>query len=101
MYNQTTWVDTLLGWVISLLPMIILIVWFNRMMRKRVGEMTGGANSMILAAANPVPNSISLRDGKSIKFADVAGEDEVKESLQEIVDFSAQPQALRGYRCQK
>ena len=46
-YNQTTWVDTLLGWVISLLPMIILIVWFNRMMRKRVGEMTGGANSMI------------------------------------------------------
>lgn len=60
-YNQTTWVDTLLGWVISLLPMIILIVWFNRMMRKRVGEMTGGANSMILAAANPVPNSMSLR----------------------------------------
>ena len=81
-YNQTTWVDTLLGWVISLLPMIILIVWFNRMMRKRVGEMTGGKSGA---------KQYVVEDGKSIKFADVAGEDEAKESLQEIVDFLHNP----------
>ena len=91
-YNQTTWVDTLLGWVISLLPMIILIVWFNRMMRKRVGEMTGGANSMIFGGGKSGAKQYVVEDGKSIKFADVAGEDEAKESLQEIVDFLNNPQ---------
>ena len=90
-YNQTTWVDTLLGWVISLLPMIILIVWFNRMMRKRVGEMTGGANSMIFGVGKSGAKQYVVEDGKSIKFADVAGEDEAKESLQEIVDFLHNP----------
>lgn len=90
-YNQTTWVDTLLGWVISLLPMIILIVWFNRMMRKRVGEMTGGANSMIFGGGKSGAKQYVVEDGKSIKFADVAGEDEAKESLQEIVDFLHTP----------
>ena len=90
-YNQTTWVDTLLGWVISLLPMIILIVWFNRMMRKRVGEMTGGANSMIFGGGKSGAKQYVVEDGKSIKFADVAGEDEAKESLQEIVDFLHSP----------
>ena len=90
-YNQTTWVDTLLGWVISLLPMIILIVWFNRMMRKRVGEMTGGANSMIFGGGKSGAKQYVVEDGKSIKFGDVAGEDEAKESLQEIVDFLHNP----------
>ena len=90
-YNQTTWVDTLLGWVISLLPMIILIVLFNRMMRKRVGEMTGGANSMIFGGGKSGAKQYVVEDGKSIKFADVAGEDEAKESLQEIVDFLHNP----------
>ena len=90
-YNQTTWVDTLLGWVISLLPMIILIVWFNRMMRKRVGEMTGGANSMIFGGGKSGAKQYVVEDGKSIKFADVAGEDEAKESLHEIVDFLHNP----------
>ena len=90
-YNQTTWVDTLLGWVISLLPMIILIVWFNRMMRKRVGEMTGGANSMIFGGGKSGAKQYVVEDGKSIKFADVAGEDEAKESLQEIVGFLHNP----------
>lgn len=90
-YNQTTWMDTLLGWVISLLPMIILIVWFNRMMRKRVGEMTGGANSMIFGGGKSGAKQYVVEDGKSIKFADVAGEDEAKESLQEIVDFLHNP----------
>ena len=90
-YNQTTWVDTLLGWVISLLPMIILIVWFNRMMRKRVGEMTGGANSMIFGGGKSGAKQYVVEDGKSIKFADVAGEDEAKESRQEIVDFLHNP----------
>ena len=90
-YNQPTWVDTLLGWVISLLPMIILIVWFNRMMRKRVGEMTGGANSMFFGGGKSGAKQYVVEDGKSIKFADVAGEDEAKESLQEIVDFLHNP----------
>ena len=90
-YNQTTWVDTLLGWVISLLPMIILIVWFNRMMRKRVGEMTGGANSMIFGGGKSGAKQYVVEDGKSIKFVDIAGEDEAKESLQEIVDFLHNP----------
>ena len=90
-YNQTTWVDTLLGWVISLLPMIILIVWFTRMMRKRVGEMPGGANSMIFGGGKSGAKQYVVEDETGIKFNDVAGEDEAKESLQEIVDFLHNP----------
>ena len=100
-YNQTTWVDTLLGWVISLLPMIILIVWFNRMMRKRVGEMTGGANSMIFGGGKSGAKQYVVEDGKSIKFADVAGEDEAKESLQEIVDFLHNPKRYEDIGAKK
>ena len=84
-------VDTLLGWVISLLPMIILIVWFNRMMRKRVGEMTGGANSMIFGGGKSGAKQYVVEDGKSINLPMLPVRTEAKESLQEIVDFLHNP----------
>ena len=47
-YQQTSILDTILGWVISLLPMIILMVLLNRMMRSQMQKMSGGPNSMLI-----------------------------------------------------
>ena len=72
----------LVGWVLPLLP-FLLIGWFiNRRMKKSMGGdgmmfgMGGGSNAKMY-----VPSSTGIR------FADVAGEDEAKELLSEIVEM--------------
>ena len=80
----------LVGWVLPLLP-FLLIGWFiNRRMKKSMGGdgmmfgMGGGSNAKMY-----VPSSTGIR------FADVAGEDEAKELLSEIVDFLHDPEKYR------
>ncbi len=80
----------LVGWVRPLLP-FLLIGWFiNRRMKKSMGGdgmmfgMGGGSNAKMY-----VPSSTGIR------FADVAGEDEAKELLSEIVDFLHDPEKYR------
>ncbi|MGN0643850.1 ATP-dependent zinc metalloprotease FtsH [Gemmiger sp.] len=91
-YQQTSILDTILGWIITLLPMIILMVLLNRMMRSQMQKMSGGPNSMLFGGGKSGAKQYVVQEGTAIKFADVAGEDEAKESLQEIVDFLHSPQ---------
>ena len=72
------------------LPLILLATWANHMMRKRMGEM-GGANAMMFGGGKSGAKQYVVEESEAIKFADVAGEDEAKESLQEIVDFLHNP----------
>ena len=90
-YQQTSILDTILGWIITLLPMIILMVLLNRMMRSQMQKMSGGPNSMLFGGGKSGAKQYEVQEGTAIKFADVAGEDEAKESLQEIVDFLHSP----------
>ncbi|MCI7794012.1 ATP-dependent zinc metalloprotease FtsH [bacterium] len=90
-YQQTSILDTILGWIITLLPMIILMVLLNRMMRSQMQKMAGGPNSMLFGGGKSGAKQYVVQEGTAIKFADVAGEDEAKESLQEIVDFLHSP----------
>ena len=90
-YQQTSILDTILGWIITLLPMIILMVLLNRMMRSQMQKMSGGPNSMLFGGGKSGAKQYVVQEGTAIKFADVAGEDESKESLQEIVDFLHSP----------
>ena len=90
-YQQTSILDTILGWIITLLPMIILMVLLNRMMRSQMQKMSGGPNSMLFGGGKSGAKQYVVQEGTAIKFADVAGEDEAKESLQEIVDFLHSP----------
>ena len=90
-YQQTSILDTILGWIITLLPMIILMVLLNRMMRSQMQKMSGGPNSMLFGGGKSGAKQYVVQEGTAIKFADVAGEDEAKESLQEIVGLLHSP----------
>ena len=85
--NPTVW-DTLLNVVISFLPLILLFWWANRALGKRMESM--GGNSMLFGSKSGAKQYV-VDDKTGIKFHDVAGEDEAKESLQEIVDFLNNP----------
>ena len=85
--NPTIW-DTMLNVVISFLPLILLFWWANRALAKRMESM--GGNSMLFGGKSGAKQYV-VDDRTGIKFHDVAGEDEAKESLQEIVDFLNNP----------
>ena len=86
--NPTIW-DSLLSLVLSFLPVLLLFWFANRMLAKRMQGM-GGANSMFFGGKSGAKQYV-VDDKTGIKFQDVAGEDEAKESLQEIVDFLHNP----------
>lgn len=86
--NPTIW-DSLLSLVLSFLPVLLLFWFANRMLTKRMQGM-GGANSMFFGGKSGAKQYV-VDDKTGIKFQDVAGEDEAKESLQEIVDFLHNP----------
>ena len=83
----------LVGWVLPLLPFLLIGYFLNRRMKKAMG----GADGMMFGmggggsgAKMYVPSSTGIR------FADVAGEDEAKELLGEIVDFLHDPDKYKG-----
>ena len=86
--NPTIW-DSLLSLVLTFLPVLLLFWFANRMLTKRMQGM-GGANSMFFGGKSGAKQYV-VDDKTGIKFQDVAGEDEAKESLQEIVDFLHNP----------
>lgn len=88
-YQQPTIWDTLLSLVLSCLPFLLLFWLANRMLSKRMQGM-GGANSMFFGGKSGAKQYV-VDDETGIKFNAVAGEDEAKESLQEIVDFLHNP----------
>ena len=81
--------DYLFNILIMFLPMILFATWVNHMMRKRMGD--GGPNAMLFGGGKSGAKQYVVEEGEAIRFADVAGEDEAKESLQEIVDFLHNP----------
>lgn len=74
--------DFLVSWVLPTLILMLPMVWMMRYLQKRGGGMFGmGKSSAKLYVEN--------QTGK--RFADVAGQDEAKEALSEIVDFLHSP----------
>ena len=86
--NPTIW-ESLLNLILSMLPVIVLFWFANRWLAKRMQGM-GGANAMLFGGKSGAKQYV-VDDKTGIKFQDVAGEDEAKESLQEIVDFLHNP----------
>ncbi|MGI5962126.1 MAG: ATP-dependent zinc metalloprotease FtsH [Lawsonibacter sp.] len=81
----------LVSWVLPLLPFLLIGYFINRRMQKAMGNgdgmmfgMGGGSGAKMY-----VPSSTGIR------FSDVAGEDEAKDLLGEIVDFLHDPEKYR------
>ena len=90
-YQSPTIWDSLLNLLISFLPMIILFWFVNRWASKKMQEMGGAGGNAMLFGGKSGAKQYVVDDETGIKFNDVAGEDEAKESLQEIVDFLNSP----------
>ena len=76
----------LMTWILPLLP-FILIGWF---MNRRLKNMSGG-DGMMFGLGGGSGAKVYVQSSTSIRFADVAGEDEAKDLLSEIVDFLHSP----------
>ena len=88
--EQTSTLVSILAWV---LPIIIFVALGQYMSRKMMEKM-GGGNSMMFNMGKSNAR-VYVKSAEGIKFADVAGEDEAKENLSEIVDYLHDPGKYR------
>ena len=83
--EQTSLLAEILSWVI---PIVIFVALGQYLSRKMMDRM-GGPNAMMFGKSNA---KIYVKSSDGIKFSDVAGEDEAKENLKEIVEYLHDPQ---------
>ena len=77
-------ISFLISWV---LPIVIFIA-IGQYMSKKLMQRAGGPNAMSFGKSNA---KVYVKSSEGIKFSDVAGEDEAKENLSEIVDYLHNP----------
>ncbi len=77
------------------LPMALMVLLGQLMMRQMMKRMGGGKGSLSFGMGNSSAKVYVKDSAGSIKFDDVAGEDEAKEALSEIVDYLHDPSKYR------
>ncbi|WP_458414732.1 ATP-dependent zinc metalloprotease FtsH [Schinkia sp. CFF1] len=87
--NDSSLINFILTWI---LPLIIFI-WISQMFIRKMAGKVGGAGQTLSIGKSNAKIYVKAETGKS--FADVAGQDEAKEALQEIVDFLHNPRKYK------
>ena len=77
----------LLTWILP----ILLFMWLGKRMQKNLMDKSGGGAGSMMFGMGKSNAKIYVQSTNGIKFSDVAGEDEAKENLQEIVDYLHDP----------
>ena len=85
-------VSILLSWILPFAVIWLLGGWLMKKLMKNMGNMGGGAGAMSFGKSNA---KIYVKSSTGIKFSDVAGEDEAKELLTEIVDYLHNPEKYK------
>ena len=80
----------LLSWVLP----ILVFIWLGQYMSKKLMEKAGGPNSLTFGMGKSSAK-VYVKSSEGIKFSDVAGEDEAKEALAEVVDYLHNPGKYR------
>lgn len=89
--EQTSpWVVFLLNWILP----ILIFVGIGQYMSKKMMDRAGGKNSMMFGMGKSNAK-VYVKSSKGIRFSDVAGEDEAKENLAEIVDYLHDPKKYK------
>lgn len=84
--------DPLLSFLLTWVLPIVIFVAIGQYMSKKLIKNAGGPNAMMFGKSNA---KVYVKSSEGIKFSDVAGEDEAKESLSEIVDYLHNPNKYR------
>ena len=83
--EQTSpFLTVLLSWVLP----IVIFVAIGQYMSRKLMKNAGGPNAMMFGKSNA---KIYVKSSEGIKFSDVAGEDEAKDNLKEIVEYLHNP----------
>ena len=85
--EQTSTLVSILAWV---LPIIIFVALGQYMSRKMMEKMGGGGNSTMFNMGKSNAK-VYVKSAEGIKFDDVAGENEAKENLTEVVNYLHDP----------
>ena len=85
--KQSILLSLVIGYVIPIVIFVFLGRWLSKKMMSSMGGGPGGAMSFVKSNAK-----VYVKSSTGIKFTDVAGEDEAKELLTEIVDYLHNPQ---------
>ena len=85
--KQSILLSLVIGYVIPIVIFVFLGRWLSKKMMSSMGGGPGGAMSIGKSNAK-----VYVKSSTGIKFTDVAGEDEAKELLTEIVDYLHNPQ---------
>ena len=83
----------LLTWI---LPVVIFVALGQLLYKKMIEKMGGGPNSMMFGLGNSNAKVYVPSTDGGIRFADVAGEDEAKDNLQEIVNYLHDPSKYKA-----
>ncbi len=89
-----TQTSPLLGILLTWILPIIIFMLIGRYMSKKMMDKSGGANSMMFGMGKSNAK-IYVKSSDGIRFSDVAGEDEAKENLAEIVEYLHDPGKYR------
>ena len=88
--QQTT--SPLVSFLLTTILPLLIFIGIGQYLSKKLTEQMGGKNSMIFGSAGKSNARVYVQSTKGIHFSDVAGEDEAKESLSEIVDYLHNPE---------
>ena len=88
--QQTT--SPVLSFLLSTLVPLLIFFGIGQYLSKKLVESAGGKNSLMFGGAGKSSAKVYVQSTQGIHFNDVAGEDEAKESLQEIVDYLHNPE---------
>ena len=83
----------LLTWI---LPVVFFVALGQLLYKKMIEKMGGGPNSMMFGLGNSNAKVYVPSTDGGIRFADVAGEDEAKDNLQEIVNYLHDPSKYKA-----
>ena len=80
--------DPLLSFLLTWVLPIVIFVAIGQYMAKRIMKNAGGPNAMTFGKSSA---KVYVKSSEGIKFSDVAGEDEAKDNLKEIVEYLHDP----------
>ncbi len=83
-------VSPVISFLVSWILPILIFVGIGQYMSKKMMSKAGGPNSMIFGMGRSNAK-IYVKSSEGIRFSDVAGEDEAKENLTEVVDYLHNP----------